>query len=326
MRLLGSRLVTQPPYEPPQYGQQPQYGQPEYGQQPQHGQPEYGQQPQPGQPQQYGQQPDYGQQPQYGQPQYGQPEYGQQPQYGQPQPPQYGQPQPQYGQPQYGQVPPAPYGQYGTYGQPLASDKTSGLALGALISAIFVPPLGAILGFVALSHIKKTGEKGKGLAIAGIVVSGLWLLGCIGLIAAIVIFGDKVPTDASNPGGLPRQSSGPGNVRVQNLKVGQCVDGISAAGSTLATLPVVACSASHDGEVVALFNLAGGSYPGDDAIGTQAEDKCNNELDAYAPSAKDDRSVGIYYLHPTQLSWASGDRQVICVAYFETARQGSIKG
>ena len=373
MRLLGCPFVTQPSYEPPQYGQQqPPYGQPEYGQPPpqqsqppQYGQPsQYGQQPPEygQQPPEYGQQPQYGQQPgqQYGQqPQYGQsqPEYGQQPQYGQ-QPGQYGQPQPDYGQqpgqqqygqpqPEYGQQPGqqygqppqygqpqqqyGQYGQYGVYGQPAASDKTNGLAIAALISAIFVPLLGAILGFVALSQIKKTGEKGKGLAIGGIAISGLYILVCAGFIVAGIIFADNVPTNAGNPV-VPRSSTSAGtgnqggNVKVENLRVGQCLNGIDAAGATLSTLPVVACTASHEGEVVSTFNLTGSSYPGDSAIEKQAEDKCFAELDTYSPSTKDDESIGIFYLHPTRLSWGSGDRQVICIAHFKTARQGSIKG
>jgi hypothetical protein len=323
LRLLGCPFVTQPSYEPPQYGQQqPPSGQPEYGQAPQQPQqPDYGQ-PQYGQPQ-YGQpQPEYGQ-PQYGQPQYGQP---QAPQYGQPPQPEYG--QPQYGQPQYGQ-PQAPqygqsqqqygqYGQYGVYGQPAASDKTNGLAIAALISAIFVPLLGAILGFISLSQIRKTGEKGKGLAIGGIAISGLYVLACAGIIAAGIIFADDPLSVADDKPG--------GSVKVENLKVGQCLNGIDAAGATLTTLPVVACTTAHEGEVVSTFNLTGSTFPGDSAIETQAKEKCFTELDRYSPSTKDDETIDLFYLHPTRLSWGAGDRQVICIAHFATARQGSIKG
>ncbi|HZM82974.1 MAG TPA: DUF4190 domain-containing protein [Candidatus Limnocylindrales bacterium] len=212
----------------------------------------------------------------------------------------------------------------------MASDKTSGLAIAALICAIFVPILGVILGIVALQQIKNTREKGKGLAIAAIVIPGIYALVCAGLITIGLIFGDTPNSEAQDPGGLPRSSSSTGtqggNTKVENLKVGQCVNGIDAAGSTLTTLPVVACTASHEGEVVASFNLTGTSYPGDSAIEKQAEDKCFAELDTYSPSTKDDESIGIFYLHPTRLSWGSGDRQVLCIAHFKPPRQGSIKG
>jgi hypothetical protein len=95
-----------------------------------------------------------GQQP-YGQPGYGQQPYGQQG---------YGQ-QP-YGQPGYGQD---PYGQQRKPG-------TNGLAIAALIVAFFIGLLGVILGLVAKSQIKKTGQGGDGLATAAIVVGALNML------------------------------------------------------------------------------------------------------------------------------------------------------
>lgn len=52
--------------------------------------------------------------------------------------------------------------------------RTNGFAIASLIVSLVVfGPLGVILGIVALIKIGKTGEKGKGLAIAGIII------GCI---------------------------------------------------------------------------------------------------------------------------------------------------
>jgi len=82
----------------------------------------------------------------------------------------YGQQQP-YGQQQYGQQP---------YGQPLAQDKYNVLAIVSLVSAFFVSLAAIITGHIALSQIKKTGEKGRGLAIAGLV------LGYLGIVAGII--------------------------------------------------------------------------------------------------------------------------------------------
>jgi len=190
-----------------------------------------------------------------------------------------------------------------------------------------VPLLGAILGFISLSQIKKTGEKGRGLAIGGIVVSAIWALSCAVAVTFLIILADKVPpSGAVQPG--TSSSAGPqsGNVKVENLKVGQCLNGIEAAGSRLSTLPVVACTAAHEGEVVSIFNLTGTTFPGDSAIETQAKEKCFTQLDAYSPSTKDDQSITIFFLHPTRTTWSSGDRQIICIAHFKPPRQGSIKG
>ncbi len=54
--------------------------------------------------------------------------------------------------------------------------KTNGLAIAALILSFFVPLVGLILGIVALSSIKKNGENGKGLAVAAIVLSTIFML------------------------------------------------------------------------------------------------------------------------------------------------------
>jgi hypothetical protein len=174
-----------------QQNQPPQYGQPQYGQQPpQYGQPpEYGQQqPQPGQPPEYGQQP---------------PPYGQQqpPQYGQ-QPPPYGQQPPQYGQQPGGQfgTPPgySPYGGPAGYG-PGAVARTNPLAITSLVCGIaqFIlvifaaPALGGIAaiitGVIGMKQIAQRGERGRGLAIAGIILGGIGVLLEIILIIGIIV-------------------------------------------------------------------------------------------------------------------------------------------
>jgi Domain of unknown function (DUF4190) len=107
-------------------------------------------------------------------PPYGQPSPP--PPYGQPQaPPPYGQPPPPYGQPQapppYGQPPPPPYGQPQYGGYPMAPVGTNGFAIASLICAFLCVPLGIIFGFVAKSQIRQSGERGDGLATAGIAVS-----------------------------------------------------------------------------------------------------------------------------------------------------------
>jgi uncharacterized protein YacL len=63
---------------------------------------------------------------------------------------------PQY-QPQYQGYAPAPA-------------KTNALAIAALISSFFISLVGVVLGHVALNQIKTTGEGGRGLAIAALVI------------------------------------------------------------------------------------------------------------------------------------------------------------
>ncbi|NDB18668.1 MAG: DUF4190 domain-containing protein, partial [Actinobacteria bacterium] len=55
---------------------------------------------------------------------------------------------------------------------------TNGLAIAALVAAIFAAPVGIVLGIIALSQIKKSNgaQGGQGLAIAGIVVGSVMTL------------------------------------------------------------------------------------------------------------------------------------------------------
>lgn len=107
------------------------------------------------------------------------------PPYGQPAP--YG-PPPPYGAAPYGAAPPygAPYGH-----EPPHHHGTDGFAIASLVTAFFCTPLGLVFGFVSLSRIKRTGRGGRGLAIAGIVISAVGILAAVALyaFAATVSFG-----------------------------------------------------------------------------------------------------------------------------------------
>lgn len=97
------------------------------------------------------------------------------PAYQQPAPPAYGAQQP---------APPA-YGQ--PYGQPTGPDKYNVLAIVSFVSSFFISLVAVITGHIALSQIGKTGEKGRGLAIAGLV------LGYLGILTGIIILVGLIP-------------------------------------------------------------------------------------------------------------------------------------
>jgi peptidyl-prolyl cis-trans isomerase B (cyclophilin B) len=110
-----------------------------------------------------------------GQPPPGQPPYGYPP-YGSPPPgqPPYGYP------PAYGYAPP-PYG----YPHPRS---TNGFAIASLVCAFLCTPLGIVFGVIALSQIKSRGEDGRGLALAGLIVSSVILaVVVVGFVAALAV-------------------------------------------------------------------------------------------------------------------------------------------
>ncbi|AMB57709.1 DUF4190 domain-containing protein [Microterricola viridarii] len=124
-------------------------------------------------------------------PNYGAPQAPPAPPYGAPAvppAPQYAAPAaPQYGAPQYG----AP----ANYGQPGGAPKTNTFAIVSLVASVvgfftgITFLVGIIFGHIALSQIKKSGENGRGMAIAGLVIGYIGLvLGIILTIALIAIF------------------------------------------------------------------------------------------------------------------------------------------
>ena len=91
--------------------------------------------------------------------------------------PQFGPPPP--GAPGYGPpgYPPAGYGPpgYAPQGYPPAAwgRPTNTVAILALVMAFVFAPAGVVLGIVARKQIRRTGEDGAGLALAGIIVGGI---------------------------------------------------------------------------------------------------------------------------------------------------------
>lgn len=96
---------------------------------------------------------------------------------------------------------------YGTY--PPAA-KTNTLAIVSLISAIvgfvlipFVPSIVAVItGHMSLGQIKRTGEQGRGLGLAGTIIGwvgvGLWVLAVIALLAFLPFFITMVENSPSS--------------------------------------------------------------------------------------------------------------------------------
>jgi hypothetical protein len=104
------------------------------------------------------------------------------------QPNPYAQPNPSAQPNPYAQ--PAPYGAPGAYGYGYPTARTNPLAIVSFVASLaafflwFVGSLTAIItGHIALSQIKKSGEGGRGLALAGLIIGYVG----IGMTALIVI-------------------------------------------------------------------------------------------------------------------------------------------
>jgi peptidyl-prolyl cis-trans isomerase B (cyclophilin B) len=96
---------------------------------------------------------------------------------------------------------PPPYGAYppqgayaGYYGYP-QPQPTNSLAIVSLVCAFLFAPLGIVFGHISLSQIKKTGEEGRGLAVAGLVISYLITVLTIVVVLLSVLFVVKAARD-----------------------------------------------------------------------------------------------------------------------------------
>ena len=76
------------------------------------------------------------------------------------------------------------YQQGGYYPPPPPPRGTNGMAIAALICAFVFAPAGIVLGVIARNQIKRTGEDGRGLATAGLVLGVVFTV--LGLIAVIL--------------------------------------------------------------------------------------------------------------------------------------------
>ncbi|MGV0715517.1 DUF4190 domain-containing protein [Mycolicibacterium sp. XJ662] len=86
---------------------------------------------------------------------------------------------------------PPPPGQYPEMVMPVAYmpvAKTNGMSIAALVCSLVFAPLGIIFGHIALSQIKRTGEDGKGFAIAGLVIGYIFTALLVVYIVVVVIF------------------------------------------------------------------------------------------------------------------------------------------
>jgi Domain of unknown function (DUF4190)/Septum formation len=186
---------------------------------------------------------------------------------------------------------------------------TNGFAIASLIFGIISGwVLALIFGFIALSQTKKTGQNGRGLAIAGLVLGGLWIIAYAGIIVAVVLSQAKRDDKGTINAG--------GDVSATALQVGDCVNNLKDSNNLL-SLPAVPCSQAHEGEVFAVYDLPSGPYPPELSSGAGVPDSiqqsCSEKFGTYAPDASTG-NVGLFVLYPLPANWAKGDHSVNCIA------------
>ena len=75
--------------------------------------------------------------------------------------------------------------------------RTNGMAVASFVLAFFFWPLGIIFGHISRSKIRKTGERGAGLALAGLIISYVWGALTV-VIVALAVFNAAVNSGYNN--------------------------------------------------------------------------------------------------------------------------------
>lgn len=218
-------------------------------------------------------------------------------------------------------------GMYPAYGQPAAPSGTNGLALGALVTGLMgLGPVPIGLGVGALLTLRRSGETGKGLAIAGIALGGVAILVYGVLIVLGVVASEEDPYAAP---GFPAASAEPAQgaadpVDIGDLPEGSCFDdGPDEYEAT--SLP---CTSAHDGEVFSTLVLAPRDFPGDRAVRDEAQASCDREFTKYVGLDVHRSRLETDVLYPDRSMWNDGYRDVMCLAYGPDGEQlqATVKG
>ncbi|MFJ5729461.1 DUF4190 domain-containing protein [Streptomyces paradoxus] len=213
-------------------------------------------------------------------------------------------PESPYGRPSANR--PQAYGPYGPAGRPYGTPvSVNALAVAALVLGVlcFLPAAGLVLGLIALWQIRRSGQSGRGLAIAGSVLSS----------AGIVLWALVLSTGAASEVWEGFKDGARGN-EILSLAKGDCFDAPGGLDGDTFDVDHVPCEGRHDGEVFAVVTLPGGAFPGDAKITALADEQCYALQDQYAMDTwAMPADVDVYYLLPSRESWRFGDRAITCL-------------
>ena len=183
-------------------------------------------------------------------------------------------------------------------GPPLGNN---GFAQGAVWFGVFgLFPLGLICGAVALFQVWRSGQRGRGLAILGIILSTVW-----GLVLVNAFATTQGPSRL--PGGGVSHAQYDAMV---DVRTGDCFLWPGRDLSVDASVQLVPCSRPHEAQVYGTSSLQGWTdFTADGAAGREAQRRCAIAAVGYAASGGLEAEV----VYPDTVGWAAASRQVFCL-------------
>jgi hypothetical protein len=180
---------------------------------------------------------------------------------------------------------------------PVGSQATNSWAIVALVTGLLpLFPVAIGAGITALVQIGRRREQGTGMAVAGLVLGGLWMLGIAGIIALAL-------------SGSLDYREGPVS-RVGVTTVGSCVSLPDGEGPGRP----VDCASAHDVEVFGVRELGDGDgWPGEGAVDDEAYSFCDSSFKPYTGEGYMSSDYDYGYYTPDEKEWDAGEHRVVCV-------------
>lgn len=146
----------------------------------------------------------------------------------------------------------------------------------------------------------------RGVVLAGaVVLASVALTGC-----SSILFGAATGDASRDEAGAVQSEE---KIDIFNLKVGDCK--MEDVPGDIADTKVVPCAEPHDEEVYFEFTLEDGEYPGEEAVGVAADERCYEEFETFAGIPYEDSTLDFFPFTPTEQGWAEGDQVVQCVIW-----------
>lgn len=162
--------------------------------------------------------------------------------------------------------------------------------------------------------MKKTANRswartGGGLLVVALMTAGLF--GC----------GDETDSDAdatetateeTTEEPTPEEPTAEAETKsVFELEVGDCI--AEAEQGIVDQVGIVPCDEPHEAEVYFTEDMTDSSFPGEDAVLEFVQDECIPAFEEFVGADFATSELDIFPLTPTEQTWDSGDREVICM-------------
>ena len=184
---------------------------------------------------------------------------------------------------------------------------TNGFAIAALVCGLlFFVPLSAILaivfGIVALAQLRRTHQRGRGMAITGIVIGSLAMVAAISAITWFVLAAPERGADGTHVSS--------GTTLIDSLRAGDCFSGVE--GDRLRSVTAHPCAEPHEAQLAALVTLDEAPFPGVEEASVQAEDACLDKADALVRADVTEELDLLYLVPDSSLAW-DANRTAHCI-------------